>query len=1110
MTMTSKLEGAEDGAIGRDFGSVKPQELVRVIEERDVEWLMSKGGPSGVAKILQSSATEGLDGNEVESAQGLEPRKAWFGENRFKYPPPKGFLRLMIEAFNDVTIIILCVAAVVSLAIGLAIPDKREHFGYLEGVAIVLVVMIVVLVQASIDYQKEMKFRQLNSVKDNYTVQAIRAGQAVAVSVDEVVVGDIVKVSQGDKLAADGLLVEGSKVKTNESAMTGEVIDIEKSVDGDPFMLSGTTVSEGVGLVLIIAVGERSQWGTILAGLIVEPEDTPLQQRLDRLAWNIGKLGILFAVLTFIVSMIRWGARSARAGRVEDGAEVLNFFIDSVTIVVVAIPEGLPLAITLGLAFAMRKMMTDKNLVRRLEACETMGSATQLNADKTGTLTQNRMTVVEAQWSCAAHVNYENDGTGPKENGDGGISDVFRNLIASAISVNSQASLQTGPNGQVEHLGSKTECALLQLVVDWGMSYAQIRHDTPPDRIYLFDSTKKRMSSTIDHAGATRLFTKGAPEIVVRLCTRQLDLDGVSTRPLDRTGREDIIAQVDSMASRGLRTLLLAYRDVEHPKSDEEFWKDAPETDLTYLGVVGIKDPIRPETKEAVRLLKGAGVTVRMVTGDNPLTAKFIAQEAGILDDDGIVMQGPEFRRMTPEEMDAVAIKIQVLARSTPNDKLILVREHKKLGEVVSVTGDGTNDAPALKEADVGFALGVAGTEIAKEACDIVILDDNIQSMAKAVLWGRNVYESIRKFLQFQLVVNVVAVSLNFIAACAGVPLPLSPVPLLWVNMIMDSMGALALATEPPRPQLMERKPFGRRAPLINRAMYRNIIGVSIYQLVVCLVLQFLGQRIFGLSCTQLEDGPKAVGDRCSGTDLEINSIIFNTFVFMQVASEVNSRRIVEKNVFAGILNSYMFLGIIAVTIGIQVAIMLGVGGTQVGITIGIGKINNYGWLASIVLGALVLPWGAIVRLWPLEWGIGPTDEDPTEMSKLEKLLHFPKRKPPVFDEVSDEAQGIVDGSTPTVPPDNDLSMAAENDNEKRQGEDGDDQPNEDGQESMRARPLASEVLARQHSKHAISPAKVRLRVFVHAVAFVNVVRRGVSRATEDSRRIENGETDHA
>lgn len=1056
---------AEDGRAARTF-ALAPAELTRVIEERDYVWVGDHGGTAGVARELQSSAETGLAGDEI--AAGFSARIEAYGPNRFKYPPPKGFLRLIAEAFKDVTIIILCVAAVVSLIIGLALPDKREHFGYLEGVAIVIVVLVVVLVQACIDRQKEKKFRQLNSVKDNYDVLVKRAGNTFGVLADDVLVGDVVKLSAGDKVPADALLIEGT-IKTNESAMTGEVIDVSKDLLKDPFILSGTTVSEGVAHVLLIAVGENSQWGVILSGLIVEPESTPLQDRLDHLAWTIGKYGIIIAVLTFFVSLFRWIGRSASSGSWEF-TEVLKFFIDAVTIVVVAIPEGLPLAITLGLAFAMRKMMKDKNLVRRLEACETMGSATQLNADKTGTLTQNRMTVVEADWG-GHHFEYGPAKEGAQSPDEGVISDEFRSLVATNVSVNSQANLHVTADGIVEHLGSKTECALLQLIKVWGLDYKSLRAEHKTSRIYMFDSTKKSMSSCENlQFGKTRLHTKGAPEMVVERCTRKLAADGTTVHDLDKEGRLKIVAMVDGMASRGLRTLLMCYRDVEHDSTDEEFWEEPPEHEMTFLGVVGIKDPIRPETREAVRLLKGAGVTVRMVTGDNALTARFIAKETGILDDDGIVMEGPEFRKLNEAEMDAVAIKIQVLARSTPNDKLTLVRAHKKLGEVVAVTGDGTNDAPALKEADVGFALGMAGTEIAKEACDIVIMDDNIQSMSKAVLWGRNVYESIRKFLQFQLVVNIVAVTLNFLSACAGVPLPLSAVPLLWVNMIMDSMGALALATEPPRPQLMDRKPFGRRAPLINRAMYRNIIGISIYQLVVCLVLQYAGGRIFGLTeCLQLEVEAPSYTD-CPLTDLKINSIIFNVFVFMQIGSEINSRRIAHTNVFAGIHKSYLFLMIIFITVLIQVAIMLGVAGTNVGVSIGIEKISLAGWGTSVVLGALILPWGALVRMVPLEWCVGPMDEDPTQMSKLETLLRIPKRK---LHHVRDEEE---------------LEMKTV------ESEDVD---------QLEPPKTASEILLAEES--APSAARLRLRVFVHAVAFVNVVSKArVSRSSavpaDDSR----------
>lgn len=364
---------------------------------------------------------------------------------------------------------------------------------------------------------------------------------------------------------------------------------------------------------------------------------------------------------------------------------------------------------------------------------------------------------------------------------------------------------------------------------------------------------------------------------------------------------------------------------------------------------------------------------------------------------------------------------------------------------------------------------------MAKEACDIVILDDNIKSMTKAVLWGRNVYESIRKFLQFQLVVNVVAVTLNFVSACAGVPLPLGAVPLLWVNMIMDSMGALALATEPPRDELLQRKPYGRRAPLINREMYRNIVGVSIFQLVVSLVLQYAGKQLFNI-----ENGKIIEPKEISSGDLEINSIIFNTFVFMQIGSEINSRRIGGKDIFNGILKSFWFITILIVTVVIQLALMLGVAGTRVGEAIGIVRIRWSAWIASIVLGLLILPWGWLVRFYPLEWCFGPTDEDRLQMSKLERLLHLPKRKPLV---AADEGEDEDDQQQEDVKEAADMHSAPAVSNRLSIPTDG---------SSSSAITTGISVHPQGSTPHSqVSPSIIRLRVFVHAVAFVNVVSRG-------------------
>lgn len=687
--MRSQTQAPPDPELGscEPHFTVASEDLVSAVANRDTQWLRNLGGLPALAEALRTDLRTGLSAHEAST--NFQYRADKYGRNVFKYPPPKSFFALALAALRDPMIIILCVAAVVSLIATLATEKKRKEYAYLEGIAIIVVVLIVVLVQAVIDKKKDIKFRQLNSVKDRFSVLVRRAGNSTSVTTDELVVGDLIQISAGDKLSADCILVETSSgLKTNESAMTGEPIDIKKSLEGDPFLFSGTSVSEGVGTALVVAVGEQSQWGVILKSLVVEPGDTPLQERLGALAWTIGKFGIVFAVLTFFVTIFWWIASSVREKSWELFS-LLDAFIAAVTIVVVTIPEGLPLAITLSLAFAMRKMMLDNNHVRRLEACETMGSATQLNADKTGTLTQNRMTVVEAHWN-GHHVVYDapmNDGVD-----DNIMSNDYRDAVCTSIAINTQANLEFTSGGLITHLGNKTECALLQHVHKWRRDYVQVRQLHPALRVYMFDSIKKRMSTTERLPnGMVRVHTKGAPELLLKSCNSELNDDGVSVRPLTDDRRARILEAVEDMASRGLRTLLLAVQDVDHSIDDERFWADAPSSGYAVIGVVGIKDPIRPETREAVRQLREAGVTVRMVTGDNALTATFIAKESGILDENGIVMEGPVFRELSDAQQTDVAMKIQVLARSTPTDKLILVKKLKALGEVTSVTGDGTN-----------------------------------------------------------------------------------------------------------------------------------------------------------------------------------------------------------------------------------------------------------------------------------------------------------------------------------------------------------------------------------------------------------------------------------
>ncbi|XP_075583297.1 plasma membrane calcium-transporting ATPase 1 isoform X10 [Pelecanus crispus] len=970
----SGVKNAVKEANHGDFG-VTLAELRSLMELRATDALHKiqecYGDVHGICTKLKTSPNEGLSGNPAD----IERREAVFGKNFIPPKKPKTFLQLVWEALQDVTLIILEIAAVVSLGLSFYQPpggneslcgsvnigeeEEESEAGWIEGAAILLSVVCVVLVTAFNDWSKEKQFRGLQSrIEQEQKFTVIRGGQVIQIPVADIIVGDIAQVKYGDLLPADGVLIQGNDLKIDESSLTGESDHVKKSLDRDPMLLSGTHVMEGSGRMVVTAVGVNSQTGIIFtllgaggdeeekekekekkdkkskkqdgavenrnkakaqdgAAMEMQPlksedggdgdekdkkranlpkkEKSVLQGKLTKLAVQIGKAGLLMSAITVIILVLYFVIDTfwvqKRPWLAECTPIYIQYFVKFFIIGVTVLVVAVPEGLPLAVTISLAYSVKP-----------------------------------------------------PEKEG-----------------------------GLPRHVGNKTECALLGLLLDLKRDYQDVRNEIPEEdlyKVYTFNSVRKSMSTVLKNSdGSFRIFSKGASEIVLKKCFKILSANGEPKvfRPRDR---DDIVKTViEPMASEGLRTICLAFRDFPAGEPEPE-WDNENDivTGLTCIAVVGIEDPVRPEVPDAIKKCQRAGITVRMVTGDNINTARAIALKCGILNpgEDFLCLEGKDFNRrirnekgeIEQERIDKIWPKLRVLARSSPTDKHTLVKgiidstvfEQR---QVVAVTGDGTNDGPALKKADVGFAMGIAGTDVAKEASDIILTDDNFTSIVKAVMWGRNVYDSISKFLQFQLTVNVVAVIVAFTGACITQDSPLKAVQMLWVNLIMDTLASLALATEPPTEALLLRKPYGRNKPLISRTMMKNILGHAFYQLVVVFTLLFAGEKIF-----DIDSGRNAP---LHAPPSEHYTIVFNTFVMMQLFNEINARKIHgERNVFEGIFNNAIFCSIVLGTFVVQI-IIVQFGGKPFSCS----ELSIEQWLWSIFLGMGTLLWGQLISTIP-------------------------------------------------------------------------------------------------------------------------------------------------
>ncbi len=886
------------------------------------------------ARALGTDIEQGLSDAQVAASRAAN------GENRLPEPESDSIWELFVESLKDKTLLILMGAAV--LAIGVEVlqgqmnPNHTPH--YLDGIAILCAVAIASLVATINQVRAQKEFTSLRRERDDVAVKVRRNGQVREISFYELVVGDLVFLSTGDRVPADGALLNAVDLSVDESMLTGESVPAEKGPD-DADMKSGANITAGSGTMLVTAVGRGTELGKLQTALTeVEEDPTPLQERLSALADRIGVFGLGAAVATFLALAASGFFRGtlSLSFDIATVSELLSFAIVAVTIVVVAVPEGLPLAVTISLAYSIRKMAKDKALVRKLESCETMGAATVIASDKTGTLTKNQMTVART-WVNGKFNDVPKDATT--------FESIDRELMQQIACINSTAFLER-TQGQVRYLGNPTECALLMMMEGWGVDWQNVRSKADVLHQFSFSSDRKRMSSLIRLPnGGLRLLIKGAPEVVLGL-SGQLHGGG----KLDDGERKRVLDQVQKFSSEGQRTLGFAYRDLPadaHGVSEHgEAAAKLLEQQLVFLGLVAISDPVRPEVVDAVRAAKQAGVDVKMVTGDNKIVAEAIARELSLMQPGDISMEGAEFRAKSDAELVPLLPKLRILARTVPSDKHRLVKLLKAHGEVVAVTGDGTNDATALRDADVGFAMG-SGTEVAKEASDIVIVDDNFASIVRAIQWGRSIFENIRKFLQFQLTVNVVALTTAFSAAVLGFGIPLNTVQLLWVNLLMDSLAALALAAEPPRPVLLQQAPHGRHAPLISKSMWTSILVTGGIMVAVLLGSMFFAQQIIGVDDTTPEG------------EIIRNTFIFNTFVMMQLFNEINARATrFSRSVLDGFFQSSLFISVLASTFVTQVLIIQFGGAFFKTVPLSLDL-----WIRSIAMGASVLVIGFVLRL---------------------------------------------------------------------------------------------------------------------------------------------------
>ena len=748
------------------------------------------------------------------TAREVAQSRSKYGENVLT-PPAKAPLWLQfLDKFRDPLIIILLIAGSLSILI-----SCYEYFGlgdgptvFFEPVGIFVAIMLATGLSFYFEYQADKEFAILNKVNDDEPVEVIRDSNTTQIPRREVVVGDIVIVNTGEEIPADGELIEATLLNVDESTLTGEPMCAKTTVASEfdsqatfpsNHVMKGTKVMEGHGVMRVIAIGDHTEQGKVFEAVQIDNSvKTPLDEQLDGLGRLVAKLSYCVGAGIIIGRILMYFLSSSyvQFEWLPFIAYLLQTLMIAVTLVVVSVPEGLPMAVTLSLAYSMRRMLKTNNLVRKMHACETMGATTVICTDKTGTLTQNQMRVDDVQLY----------GVSPNSS-----------AVAESMALNSTAQLDFTDPDCPSVLGNPTEGALLLWLYEHGTDYRELRENSTIVDQLPFNTERKYMATVVDSAlmpGRRILYVKGAPEIVFAMCRTMGE--GAT--------RERIENQLLDYQNHAMRTLGFAFQMLD--KDDVAISNGrVTATRLHFIGITAIADPVRSDVPDAIKECLDAGINIKIVTGDTPATAREIGRQIGLWtsdDSDRNIMTGPEFAALNDEQLLQRVHELKIIARARPMDKKRLVETLQRLNQVVAVTGDGTNDAPALRAAHVGLSMG-DGTSVAKEASDITIIDNSFSSIGKAVMWGRSLYQNIQRFLLFQLTVNVTACLIVLIGAFMGTESPLTVTQMLWINLIMDTFAAMALASLPPSESVMHDRPRDRHAFILTRPMYGEIVGVG-------------------------------------------------------------------------------------------------------------------------------------------------------------------------------------------------------------------------------------------------------------------------------------------